>query len=76
MVIINSLGLRELKTAKFCGYKNTAGLGLVLVYEHLTHEELTGHLGRIWWCCLVVKFVAFGHIHPEVKELDCRGKLG
>lgn len=67
MVIINGFGRCELKTTKFCGYKNTVRSGLGLVYELLSHEELTGHLLLIWWCCIRVKLTVLGSSGHSVK---------
>lgn len=67
MVIINALGLCELKITKFCGYRNNARLGLVLVCELLSHEELAGHLLLIFLCCVIVKFMVlnFGAVQSS-----------
>lgn len=67
MVIRNGLGLRELKTTKFRGYKNNVRLGSGLVYELLSRGELAGQLLLIWWRCVTVKFVVLGFSGHSVK---------
>jgi len=66
-VILNRLGLCELKTTKLSGCKNNVRFGLGLVYELLSHEELTAHLLLTCWCCVTAKFVVLRYSGRSVK---------
>lgn len=79
-VTINGPASQELETTKFCEYSGHVRGEFRLVYELLSHEELSGCLSLMWWGRVTEKFMVLGSRDrsvqfPEVREYIAGGKL-